>query len=361
MTATGVGIEGAVENKMAQSAAKEAKERRGSYGNIEEMLKRKRGDQGEGKEEEESFRSVKKTIGVLKDPVLGRLGGEGEMQEIIKSWRNEMEDLVREMRSMKGWKEEIRNMKEEVKEGIKEQGKMMREEVEELRREFGEREKRWLEEREELRWSIKMMERKIEKLEKRGIGEAEGSKALRREGDGEMGNKVKEIERRMERREREERKRNVLIKGVEVKEGRRRIAIEEVFASIGVKVEIEGVKRIGGVLEGGREMILVRLKDEEQKKEIWDKKKMLRGRKERIMEDWTWKERRMRWRLEEMAKEEEKKGRKVRISYGKIRIDEKWWRWDEEEEVLKDGNGNVKKEERLKDKEGEVVSEQGEM
>lgn len=98
-----------------------------------------------------------------------------------------------------------------------------------------------------------------------------------------------------------------------------------------------------------------------KKKEIWDKKKMLRGRKERIMEDWTWKERRMRWRLEEMAKEEEKKGRKVRISYGKIRIDEKWWRWDEEEEVLKDGNGNVKKEERLKDKEGEVVSEQGEM
>lgn len=28
------------------------------------------------------------------------------------------------------------------------------------------------------------------------------------------------------------------------------------------------------------------------------------------------------------------------VGYGKIRIDEKWWRWDEEGEVLKDGRGN---------------------
>jgi len=42
----------------------------------------------------------------------------------------------------------------------------------------------------------------------------------------------------------------------------------------------------------------------------------------------------MRWRLEELAREEERKERKVRIGYGKIKIEEKnWWRWDEEEEV----------------------------
>lgn len=48
------------------------------------MLKRKRREQGEGKEEEEVFRSVKKTTGVLKVPVLGGLGGEGERERCRK-------------------------------------------------------------------------------------------------------------------------------------------------------------------------------------------------------------------------------------------------------------------------------------
>lgn len=51
-------------------------------------------------------------------------------------------------------------------------------------------------------------------------------------------------------------------------------------------------------------------------------KKNLKGRKEEIMEDWTWKERKMRWRLKEIAKNEERKGKKVWIEYGKIKIDE---------------------------------------
>lgn len=78
------------------------------------------------------------------------------------------------------------------------------------------------------------------------------------------------------------------------------------------------------------------------------KKSNLRGRenygglRERIMEDWTWKERRMRWRLEEIARKEESAGRKVRIGYGRIRIGNTWWRWDEEEEVLRDEEGRTR-------------------
>lgn len=47
--------------------------------------------------------------------------------------------------------------------------------------------------------------------------------------------------------------------------------------------------------------------------EIMRNKKNLKGRKEKIMEDWTWKERKMRWRLEEIAKNEERKDKKVWI------------------------------------------------
>jgi len=38
----------------------------------------------------------------------------------------------------------------------------------------------------------------------------------------------------------------------------------------------------------------VRLGSEEYKREVIEKKRGLKGRKEKIMEDWTWGERRMR-------------------------------------------------------------------
>lgn len=69
-------------------------------------------------------------------------------------------------------------------------------------------------------------------------------------------------------------------------------------------------------------MIFVKLGNEEQRREVMEKKKKLRGRKERIMEDWMWKERKVRWKLKDVARKEEKEGKKVWIGYGKIRIDE---------------------------------------
>lgn len=55
--------------------------------------------------------------------------------------------------------------------------------------------------------------------------------------------------------------------------------------------------------------------------------RILRGREERILEDWTWKERKMRRRLERIARAEEEKGNKVWIGYGRLKIGEIWWRW----------------------------------
>lgn len=40
------------------------------------------------------------------------------------------------------------------------------------------------------------------------------------------------------------------------------------------------------------------------------KKDVLRG-KERISEDWTWREKRMKWKLEEIARKEVKQGKRV--------------------------------------------------
>lgn len=96
----------------------------------------------------------------------------------------------------------------------------------------------------------------------------------------------------------------------------------------------------------------MRLSSEEQKREVMKKKRRLKGGKMRITDDLTWRERKIKWKLEEIARSEEGRGKKVWVSYGKIRIGEEWWIWDEE--VLKDGKGRKRKEQTPgKEKEGE--------
>lgn len=95
-------------------------------------------------------------------------------------------------------------------------------------------------------------------------------------------------------------------------------------------------------------MILVRVDREEERREILEKKRKLKGRREKMMDDWTWKERRMRWKLEEIARKEEREGRKLKDGKRKGIGRALMARWDEE--VLKDGRGNVKMVEWGKDK-----------
>ncbi|EZA61670.1 hypothetical protein X777_10502 [Ooceraea biroi] len=229
------------------------------------------------------------------------------------------------------------------------------EEVESMREEIREQERKGKEERMELRDRVEGLERKMEV--ERGIREGRGKEEIAEGVKRGWEKKMGEIERRIEWKDKEERRKNIIIRGIEVKEGRRKEAVQNLINQIGAKVEILDFKRIGGVGEKGEESILVKLKNEEQKREIMKKKKELKGRKERVMEDWTWIERKMRWRLEEIAREEERKGRRVWIGYGRIRIEEQWWKWDESEEVLKDEKG--RRRERMQGEKKEERREEG--
>lgn len=71
----------------------------------------------------------------------------------------------------------------------------------------------------------------------------------------------------------------------------------------------------------------------------------------------------MRWRLEEIARREEKKGNKMRLKYGRIRINGQRLKWDEEKKVLEDGRGIKKRDAEEKRGEGRKrreVKENGE-
>lgn len=56
--------------------------------------------------------------------------------------------------------------------------------------------------------------------------------------------RVTDIERKMELKERADRKRNIIIRGLEVKEGKKREAMEETLERIEVRAEIEEVKKL---------------------------------------------------------------------------------------------------------------------
>lgn len=77
-------------------------------------------------------------------------------------------------------------------------------------------------------------------------------------------------------REREERRRNVILKGVEVKDGKRKKAVEEILKVLKVKAEMEKIRRLGGEEGKNGEMLLVKLKGEEQKRD-YEKEEAVEG------------------------------------------------------------------------------------
>lgn len=92
---------------------------------------------------------------------------------------------------------------------------------------------------------------------------------------------MKELERNVERRERKKRRRNGIVKDIEVKEGKHREAITELLNRIGAEIEVEDVNKIG-TKKRRKEMWMVKLKSEKQRKKVMRRKSNLKERRERI-------------------------------------------------------------------------------
>jgi len=60
------------------------------------------------------------------------------------------------------------------------------------------------------------------------------------------------------------------------------------------------------------------------------------------------------WRIREIARQERGRGKRIWVSYGKIQIEGKWWRWDENEQTLKDEEGRAWRSQ----EEGEAIEEE---
>ena len=122
-------------------------------------------------------------------------------------------------------------------------------------------------------------------------------------------------------------------------EERRRMAINVMEESLDRRVRIEGIVEREG--EGGRKILLIEVKEEEDREELLEKKNEVRRRWGiGVDEDLTMEERKLRWRLVEKAKEERSKGRSTLVDNRRLWVDGKEWKWDEEKKVWWEKRGS---------------------
>ncbi|XP_024872051.1 myosin-3-like [Temnothorax curvispinosus] len=147
------------------------------------------------------------------------------------------------------------------------------------------------------------------------------------ENTDELRKQVKEMEIMMEKKDREERKNNIIIKGLNV--GRERRGLEKkveefVKERLGVEAKVERAR-----LVGGEKIIQAKIKDQENKRKIMGSKSRL-GREEIYIEnDRTVKAREIQRKIVKMAKEQRTQGKEVVVRYWKLKIEDKWYRWNE--------------------------------
>jgi len=215
-------------------------ERRGSMGDMEEMLKKKweategKGDGNKG-EEEGGFKRSNKTV---RSPV--EKGGGEDLGRMMR-------EIKREMR------EGIRGVKEEIREMAREQKEVLREEIEKMKEDLRDREERWNREKKDIQEKIERMEKEIEELKVEGRvrgkegeeREVKGRKEKESEEEKLEGwkERVKRLERKLERKEKEERRRNIVVKGLKEEEENAE-GLEKVWKKLGMEVRVEEVKRV---------------------------------------------------------------------------------------------------------------------
>ncbi|XP_046142174.1 golgin subfamily A member 6-like protein 6 [Osmia bicornis bicornis] len=248
---------------------------------------------------------------------------------------------------------------ERVEENIRDLRKEVREDIEKLKEEALRREHRWAEQKREMEGKIEILIKKIEEIEKkeeratrwseieekmRKTVQEEVEKRKEETGGGKVGEKLSELEKKWERKEREERRNNIIIRGMKVRKEEMKEKAEEIVRLTGVKDAIEEVKEVGSI-ERGKEvrMMLIKIKSSELKRRIMENKKALKGREERIEDDLTWAQRKIQWTLRKIGREEREKGKYIWVDHGKIRIEGKWWKWDEEKGMLVDWVGRERK------------------
>lgn len=78
-----------------------------------------------------------------------------------------------------------------------------------------------------------------------------------------------------------------MIKGIKITERKRKEAVDKLMKEIGAEAKVEKIKKLKRNEEEETKMLWVKLEKKEQRREVMEKKKRLKGSRKKIMEDLT--------------------------------------------------------------------------
>jgi len=315
---------------------------------ITTWLKKKNSEEEKKKRKAESpehgGKEPKKKSEVQTEKNMSMNGQETLMFKMLQEIRDKLDS--REEEDRKRWKnldlklekfekdnKEMKRMMRELEEETNKKLEKMSEEIDDIRREKDKKENTDEIKVNKIEEEVKKMRREIkEKSHSNRRGYDSGR-------DTEENEKMKkELEWIVEEAERERRRKNVIINGLEMQNKEK---LTEWFAQ---KLEINvGVKKIWKI-RNAEKTIGIQLESKEQKFEIMKKKSKLRGEKDQIYinDDATWKERQNKREVIKKRRELELSGMKCNIGYNKIITEKEVFYWNERlEKWFRRGKGEA--------------------
>ncbi|XP_070510422.1 golgin subfamily A member 6-like protein 22 [Cardiocondyla obscurior] len=290
-----------------------------------------------------------------------------EVENRMKNW----EEILERAGKVRGEKEEGTEVKDkrldEVKigkdSGIEERLKTLELDKKKIKRDWEEKEKEIEEKKKENEKEKEIVKKRFEEIEKTMNGweeKLEKAGKVKDENKAEIEEKkesfiednigkesglverVMSLELDRERKDREVRKKNIIIKGVKIMEGRKEVwrrNVEEIIKMTGAEVKVGEVRKIGAINKEGMGMVVVKFESIKEKLEVFKGKVKLRNRKEWIQDDLTVKERKAEWIIRAEAERLRRAGKMVKKGYMKLWIENKIWVWDEVREELREWKG----------------------
>jgi hypothetical protein len=146
---------------------------------------------------------------------------------------------------------------------------------------------------------------------------------------------IKTINEKLDALEKEKRRNNVVIQGINIGAENQKEIVEELKkftkVELGVDVEIKEVRKMG------IKTCLMELANSDDKAKVMKNKNKLRSNKEQIFinDDMSKKERIIQGKIRRRAQEEKRKGHSVKIGFLKLIINDEVWKWDEVAEEFK--------------------------
>lgn len=145
--------------------------------------------------------------------------------------------------------------------------------------------------------------------------------------------RLKSLEGVEEGRRRKEKKNNIIIKGLDI-EGKAEEVENFIKTKLRVEVKVEYTQVIN--IGNGNKMIRVKLTDWDSKRKIKENKKMLKGEKIYVDDDLTKVQREIQREIGKYASGQRELGKRVKIGYQKIYVDNELMVWKEDKGLVKD-------------------------